>query len=82
MKTLQIRLPDGLRNDADAVLSEMGLDLPTAVRLFLTKVVRTRSIPFALEAPAVRVEALAVDPETQTEMDGIANDWKLRNPSP
>ena len=32
----------------------MGLDLPTAVRLYLTKVAKTRRIPFPLEAEASR----------------------------
>jgi DNA-damage-inducible protein J len=76
MKTLQIRLPEGLRDQADSVLAEMGLDTPTAVRLYLTKIVQTRSIPFSIEAPAVRVEPIEVDPKTQSEMDGIARAWK------
>ncbi len=78
MKTLQVRIPDQLRIDADSVLAHIGMDMPTAVRLYLTKIVQTRSIPFALEAPAVRIEAVAVDAETQTQMDGIADAWKLR----
>jgi addiction module RelB/DinJ family antitoxin len=51
MKTLQIRLPEEDYARTQAVLEEIGLDLPTAVRLFLRKVVHTRSIPFGLEAP-------------------------------
>ncbi len=78
MKTLQIRLPDELRDEADSVLSAIGLDLPTAVRLYLTKIVQTRSIPFALEAGPETVEAIAVDGETQARMDGIAAAWKAR----
>lgn len=78
MKTLQIRLPEKLRDQADAVLADMGLDLPTAVRLYLTKVVQTRSIPFALEATGVTVETVDVDPETQSQMDEIATIWKKR----
>jgi len=78
MKTLQIRLPEGLRDKADAVLADMGLDLPTAVRLYLTKIVQTRSIPFALEAPAMRVEAIDVDEEIQADMNSIATAWKRR----
>ncbi len=80
MKTLQIRLPEELRNEADSVLSAIGLDLPTAVRLYLTKIVQTRSIPFALEAGPETVEAIAVDEETQVRMDGIAAAWKARKP--
>jgi DNA-damage-inducible protein J len=78
MKTLQIRLPDTLRDEADSVLTEIGLDLPTAVRLYLTKIVQTRSIPFSLEASAVRVEPIEVDADTQAKMDGIAAAWRRR----
>ena len=78
MKTLQVRIPDRLRDDADSVLADIGMDMPTAVRLYLTKIVQTRSIPFALEASGVRVEALAVDAETQAQMDGVAAAWKRR----
>jgi len=78
MSTLQIRLSDDLRDKADAVLAEIGMDMPTAVRLYLTKVVQTRSIPFTLEAPSVRIEPIEVDSKTQNEMDGIASAWKRR----
>lgn len=80
MKTLQIRLPDELRDEADSVLSAIGLDLPTAVRLYLTKIVQTRSIPFALDAGPETVETIAVDVETQAQMDGIAAAWRARKP--
>ncbi len=78
MKTLQIRIPDQLRADADAVLADIGLDLPTADRLYLTKIVQTRSIPFSLEAPSVPIEQLPVDAETQAQMDAIATEWNRR----
>ncbi|MDR1279653.1 MAG: hypothetical protein LBK99_02375 [Opitutaceae bacterium] len=38
MKMLQVRIPDRLRDDADSVLADIGLDLPTAVRLYLIKI--------------------------------------------
>lgn len=78
MKTLQVRIPDQLRHDADAVLAAIGLDLPTAVRLYLNKIVQTRSIPFSLQATGVTIEALPVDRATQAKMDGIATAWKKR----
>ena len=76
--TLQVRLPVKLRDEASAILEEMGLDLPTAIRLYLTKVVRTRRIPFELEAhPAVEtVEAVEVDETLQGRMDRIGTAWK------
>lgn len=75
MKTLQIRLPNELRDQADSVLSEIGLDMPTAIRIYLNKIVHTRSIPFSLEAPSVSVEEISVDASTQKKMDAIAKVW-------
>jgi DNA-damage-inducible protein J len=77
-KNLQVRVPNQLRNEANAVLADIGLDLPTAVRLYLTKIVQTRSIPFSLEAPTVTVATIPVDAETQKAMDDIAAAWKHR----
>ena len=76
MKTLQVRIPEQLRADADSVLADIGLDLPTAVRLFLNKIVQTRSIPFSLEASSIHIEQIPVDAETQAQMDAIATAWK------
>jgi len=79
--TLQVRLPVKLRDEAAVMLEEMGLDLPTAIRLYLTKVVKTRRIPFELDAnPAVKtvetVEAIEVDEALQGRMDRIGTAWK------
>jgi DNA-damage-inducible protein J len=71
MKTLQIRLPDEDYAKTQAVLEEIGLDLPTAVRLFLRKVVHTRSIPFALEAPET-VAREATSSDRPTKLDPVA----------
>ncbi len=77
-KTLQIRIDEDLRTEADEVLHQIGLDVPSAVRLFLTKVVQTRSIPFDLKAPGVRVVELSVDPATQARMDEIGSLWSKK----
>ena len=47
---LQIRMDRRLKEAADEVFAEIGLDATTAVRLFFTKVAQTRSIPFRLKA--------------------------------
>ena len=73
--TLQVRLPVKLRDEASVTLEEMGLDLPTAIRLYLTKVVKTRRIPFELEADPV-VEAIELDEALQGRMDRIGTAWK------
>jgi DNA-damage-inducible protein J len=76
--TLQVRLPVKLRDEASVTLEEMGLDLPTAIRLYLTKVVKTRRIPFELEADPVveSVEAIEVDEALQGRMNRIGTAWK------
>ena len=50
IKNIQLRLDEGLKKKAERVLDEIGLDMPTALRLFLTKLVKTRSIPFSVSA--------------------------------
>jgi addiction module RelB/DinJ family antitoxin len=47
-KVLQVRIDADLKNKAEKVLEEMGMDLPTAIRVFLKKVIYTKSIPFNL----------------------------------
>lgn len=44
--TLQTRIDKKLKEDAQKALKSVGLDLSTGVKLFLTQVVRTQSIPF------------------------------------
>ena len=45
---LQVRMERSLKEEAEEVFAEMGMDTTTAVRIFFTKVARTRSIPFQL----------------------------------
>lgn len=48
--TLQVRLDDQLKKDADMFFSAAGLDITTAVRLFLRQVVIRQAIPFEIVA--------------------------------
>jgi DNA-damage-inducible protein J len=47
-KNIQLRLDEHLKQSAESVLDELGLDMPTALRLFLKKVVKTKAIPFRI----------------------------------
>lgn len=49
MPTVQARVEQSLKEDAETVFQNLGLDSATAIRVFLKKVVATKSIPFALE---------------------------------
>ena len=50
MANLQIRIDENLRTQAQTVATSMGLDLPSAVRLFLTQMVRENGLPFRPQA--------------------------------
>ena len=49
MATLQIRLDDGLKKEADELFSSLGLDTTTAVRIFLNAAVENAGIPFSIQ---------------------------------
>jgi addiction module RelB/DinJ family antitoxin len=73
--TMQIRVPIQLRDEVAGILDSIGLDLPTAIRVYLSKIAQTRRIPFALEAEPAP-ELVPVDESIQKKMDAIAQAWK------
>lgn len=61
MSTLQIRVDDTLKQQADSLFSSLGLDISTAVRIFLNASVESNGIPFAVRhqpIPAALSEAV------------------------
>ena len=46
MAVLQVRVDDELKNQASAIFNGLGMDLSTAIRMFLKKAVLERGIPF------------------------------------
>ena len=56
---LQLRIDDNLRREAAAIYSQLGLDLPTAIRMFLTRSVQVRGIPFSVQLPDEDYKATA-----------------------
>lgn len=62
MALLQIRVDEELKNQANAVYNEIGIDLSTAVRMFLKKSVLEGGIPFDTKIDQSTLKAiLAVD---------------------
>lgn len=45
---LQIRVDEELKNNANMVLEDIGLDLSTAIRMFLNKTVTLNGLPFEI----------------------------------
>ncbi|MFA6050894.1 MAG: type II toxin-antitoxin system RelB/DinJ family antitoxin [Candidatus Paceibacterota bacterium] len=46
MTTLNIRIEDGIKERANKTLSGMGLDMSTAVKIFLNQVIEEKGMPF------------------------------------
>ena len=46
---IAVRVDDQLKKEATALFNELGLDMTTAVKLFLKQSVLTRSIPFEVK---------------------------------
>ena len=44
---LQLRIDEKLKQEATEIYSQLGLDLPTAIRIFLTRSVQMKGIPFS-----------------------------------
>lgn len=49
MPQIAVRVDDELKKEATAIFNELGLDMSTAVKLFLKQSVLTRSIPFEVK---------------------------------
>lgn len=81
-KAIQIRVEEKLKRDADLIFEDLGLDTPTAIRLFLKKVVVSKSIPFELKistmengfTPAFEEEVLKASDEPNIGPFGSAEE--------
>ena len=56
---LQLRIDETLKQEATEIYSQLGLDLPTAIRIFLTRSVQVRGIPFSMQLPGNDYKAAA-----------------------
>lgn len=48
MSQIAVRVDDQLKKEATALFNELGLDMSTAIKLFLKQSVLTKSIPFKI----------------------------------
>ena len=56
---IQIRVDSTLKKQAEKVLGDVGLDMPTAFRVFLKKLVATKSIPFSISSEDAPAETIS-----------------------
>ena len=48
---LNVRVDINLKKESDVLFKKLGLNMSTAINMFLTKCVNTSSIPFEISAP-------------------------------
>ena len=70
--TLQIRIDDNLKEQAIALFERLGLDLPTAVRIFLKKAVSENGVPFDLK-DTPRISTMGLEALIELNNNAVAN---------
>lgn len=50
MRSISISIDEGIFDNSEAIFEEMGLDMQTAIKMFLKKVIKERRMPFELSA--------------------------------
>ena len=53
---VQLRVDDQLKKEAIELFDKLGLDLSTAIRIFLTRAVKEEGIPFSMMLKDVKEE--------------------------
>ena len=48
---LSVRVDTNLKQEADALFKDLGLNTSTAINMFLSQCVKTASIPFKIQEP-------------------------------
>lgn len=72
---LQVRIDENLKNEAQVLFDNLGLDIPTAIRIFLKKAVNEKGIPFDLKDKE-KIEKIEFQNEEMS--DGLKAFMKLR----
>ncbi len=49
---MNIKIDKEIKNQAEEIFGELGLDMKTAINMFLKDTIRERGLPFELEADA------------------------------
>ncbi|NLZ60785.1 MAG: type II toxin-antitoxin system RelB/DinJ family antitoxin [Lentisphaerae bacterium] len=72
---LSIRIDAEIKKEVEACLDEIGMDLSTAINIYLRQIAKQRAIPFALSAdPMHNPETLAAIADAER----IAHDPKVK----
>ena len=74
MGVLQVRVDDELKKQANAVFDELGMDLSTAIRMFLKRAVAVNGFPFemTLDESGLRLHQLVREIQKHSDEIGIS----------
>lgn len=71
---IQIRVEDSVKKEADALFTDLGLDTPTAVRIFLKQAIKRHGMPFEVAQVLPNAETIAA----MEEADRISRDPNVK----
>ena len=66
----QIRIDSTVKKDANELFSELGIDMSSAVNIFLRQCILHGGLPFKVEVPKFNAETLAAMQEARDIMSG------------
>lgn len=64
--TLNLRVDDKIKNEADAILKRLGIPMSTAIDMFLNQIILSRGLPFKVVLPEAP-QHLNIDEMTEEE---------------
>ena len=68
---LQVRMDEELKNEASELFEKLGIDIPTAIRIFFKRAVIEKGIPFELREPTAVYNAGVKDSVSLKPQIGI-----------
>ena len=71
---LQVRVDDETKNKASEIFNALGIDLSTAVRIFLLKCIAVGGLPFEMNINSSTVNALAALERMGQKSKELGND--------
>ena len=69
---MQFRVDEELKAQASEVCEELGIDLPTALRMFMKRTVAENGIPFDMKLPKVQEEGSGIEMTDEEKIDFVA----------
>ena len=79
---LQVRMDEDLKNEASELFEKLGLDIPTAIRIFFKRAVTEKGIPFEVREPTTVYNAGSKASSIERRVAALENLQKYRGRIP